>query len=93
MNNYLKITVEKDGEEIFSSFSDCFIVSAANVSDRSKTSGVTGLLNVSLGDVACILKFIIRSLKEAIGTKRLILALGRALFLSSSRFAAKDLIR
>lgn len=90
MNNYLKIKIEKDGEEIFSACSDCFIVSAANVSNRDEVSGVTGLLHVGLGDVAHILKSIIRGLKEAIGTKYLILALGRALFMSTSRVEEKD---
>lgn len=70
MNNRVRIIIEKDGEQLDSFFTDCFIVAGSDLIDESRTHASVGLIRVSEIKLAKVVKGIIRSLITSIGVKQ-----------------------
>ena len=70
MNNRVRIIIEKDGEQIESFFTDCFIVAGSDLIDESCIHAYVGLICVSKIKLAKVVKSIIRGLITSIGVKQ-----------------------
>lgn len=92
MDNRVRIIIEKDGKQIESFFTNCFIVSGADLIDESCTHALAGLLNTNEMKLAKVVKGIIRCLVETIGAKRLLRLVMRVAFLRTKREERRSLL-